>query len=313
MVFRISLSGEYLMTARETRLEDGKSLFCFGLGYSAGRLARSLLADGWTVTGTCQSESRRIELAADGIEVLVFDGQAPLADAAGLLARASHVLSSVPPPRDGGGEGVGDSVVALHGADIRAATHIQWVGYFSSTGVYGDAGGGRVDETSPVNPSSERSRMRVVAEAEWLSLGAHVFRLAGIYGPGRSVLDQARDGRARRVEKVGHKFSRIHVDDIADVVRASMAHPDPGAVYNVCDDEAASPAEVNGFAYDLLGLEPPPVIDFEDAAKTMSPMGLSFWQDNRLVDNRRIKEDLGVRLSFPDYRAGLRAILAAEG
>jgi len=306
------------MTAPETRPEDGAEtgnhLFCFGLGYSAGRLARALLADGWTVAGTCQSDTRRAELAADGIEAHVFDGQTPLADAAGLLLRASHLLSSVPPPRDGGGDdGDRDPVLALHGADIRAATGLEWVGYLSSTGVYGDAGGGRVDETSPVNPSSERSAMRAAADAEWLSLGAHVFRLAGIYGPDRSALDQARAGRARRIEKPGHKFSRIHVDDIAAVVRASMRRPDPGAVYNVCDDEAASPAEVNGFAYDLLGLEPPPVIAFEDAARTMSPMGLSFWQDNRLVDNRRIKDELGVRLSYPDYRAGLCAIRAAEG
>jgi hypothetical protein len=293
--------------------EDGKRLFCFGLGYSAGRLAHSLLSDGWTVAGTCQSETRRVELAQDGIEAHVFNGQAPLADAAGLLSSASHVLSSVPPPRDGGGgDGDSDPVLVLHGPDIRAAQHLQWIGYLSTTGVYGDTGGGRVNEASPVNPSSERSRMRAVAEAEWLSLGAHVFRLAGIYGPGRSVLDQARKGRARRIEKPGHKFSRIHVDDIAATVRASMDSPDTGAIYNVCDDEAASPAEVNGFAYELLGLEQPPVIAFEDAAKTMSPMGLTFWQGNRLVDNQRIKEDLGVRLYFPDYRAGLRAILAAE-
>lgn len=303
------------MMASETRPEKNKCLFCFGLGYSAGRLARSLLADGWTIIGTCQSDTRRAELSADGIEAHVFDGDLPLADAAGLLSRATHVLSSVPPHRDGGGDGAGDGdpVLALHGADIRAAKGLQWLGYLSSTGVYGDAGGGRVDEASPVNPSSERSRMRAAAEAEWLSMGAHVFRLAGIYGPGRSVLDQARAGRARRIEKPGHKFSRIHVDDISAVVRASMVRPEPGAVYNVCDDEAASPAEVNGFAYELLGLEPPPVIAFEDAAGTMSPMGLTFWQDNRLVDNRRIKDELGIELSFPDYRAGLRAILAAEG
>ena len=306
------------MTAPETRPETGRNLFCFGLGYSAGRLAQSLQAAGWSVAGTCQSGTRRAELEADGIEALVFDGDAPLADAARLLSRASHVLSSVPPPRDGGGDGGGgdgdrDSVLALHGNHIRAAPHLHWIGYLSTTGVYGDAGGGRVNEASPVNPSSERSRMRAVAEAGWLSLGAHVFRLAGIYGPGRSVLDQARAGSARRIEKPGHKFSRIHVDDIAAVVRASMTRPDPGAIYNVCDDEAASPVEVNGFAYQLLGLEPPPPVAFEDAAKTMSPMGLTFWQDNRLVDNRRIKEDLGVRLSFPDYRAGLRAILAEEG
>ena len=306
------------MMASETRAENtaetGKQLFCFGLGYSAGRLAHLLMDEGWTVGGTCQSEVRGAELAEMGVRAYVFDGEAPLGDAAECLASATHLLSSVPPPRDGGGD-VGDSdpVLAQHGEAIRAATDIEWIGYLSSTGVYGDAGGDRVDETSPVNPSSERSRMRAQAEDEWLALGAHVFRLAGIYGPARSALDQAKAGRARRIEKQGHKFSRIHVDDIAGVVRASMARPAPGAIYNVCDDEAASPAVVNGFAYELLGLAPPPVIAFEDAVKTMSPMGLTFWQDNRLVDNRRIKDELEVRLTYPDYRAGLRAILAAGG
>ncbi|MBC8337829.1 MAG: SDR family oxidoreductase [Rhodospirillales bacterium] len=307
------------MTASETRPESSqekgketdKRFFCFGLGYSAGRLARALLSDGWSAAGTCQSEERRAELAADGIEAHVFDVDTRLSDAAELLSGVTHLLSSVPPPRDGGGEeGDRDPVLALYAENIRAAEHIQWIGYLSSTGVYGDAGGGRVDETTPVNPSSERSRMRAEAEAEWLALGAHVFRLAGIYGPGRSALDQVRAGRARRIEKPGHKFSRIHVDDIAAVVRASMDRPDPGAIYNVCDDEAASPADVNAFAYELLGQEAPPVTAFEDIVKTMSPMGLSFWQDNRLVDNSRIKEALGVRLAYPDYRAGLRAILA---
>lgn len=288
-------------------------LFCFGLGYSATRLARGLIADGWTVAGTCRSSDYRDELAAKGIEAFVFDRDRPLAEPGKALLGATHLLSSVPPGKNG------DPVLNRHRDDIQAMQGLQWVGYLSSTGVYGDAGGARVDETSPVNPSSDRGHRRAKAEAAWLALQAnqglpiHVFRLAGIYGPGRSALDQVRAGRARRIEKPGHMFSRIHVDDIAVVLRASIARPNPGAVYNVCDDEAASPSDVNAFACELMGQEPPPVIPFDVARKEMSPMGLSFWRDNRRVDNRRIKDDLGVILTYPDYRVGLNAILAEGG
>ncbi|HJO74798.1 MAG TPA: SDR family oxidoreductase [Rhodospirillales bacterium] len=292
-------------------------LFCFGLGYSATRLARGLIADGWTVAGTCQSADRRDELAAVGIEAFVFDRNQPLADPAHLLSGVTHLLSSVPPAD------YGDPVLPPHGGDIQALQGLQWAGYLSSTGVYGNADGAKVDETSPVNPSSDRSRRRAEAEIAWMALReshglpVHVFRLAGIYGPGHSALDQVRAGGARRIEKPGHKFSRIHVDDIAVVLRASMARPHsgsgPGAVYNVCDDEAASPADVTAYACELLGQTPPPVVLFEDAKKEMSPMGLSFWKDNRRIDNRRIKDDLGATLTYPDYRAGLSAILAEGG
>jgi nucleoside-diphosphate-sugar epimerase len=292
--------------------EQVKRLFCFGLGYSARKLAISLMKEGWSVEGTCRSESKQAELFKIGIDAKIFDGSKPIDDAGVSLARASHVLSSVPPSREGDEAGKSDSVFDLHSKFFRTTQRLQWVGYLSTTGVYGDAGGRSVDEFSPINPSSERSQNRVAAEASWLSMGAHIFRLAGIYGPGRNVLDKARDGSARRVEKPGHKFSRIYVDDITTTVRASIDRPNPGAIYNVCDDEAASPAEVSRFAYEILGLEPPLVIPFKEAAKTMSPMGLSFWQDNRLVDNSRIKEELGVNLACPNYRVGLRAILAAE-
>jgi len=297
--------------------ESNPRLICFGLGYSATRLARGLMADGWSVAGSCQSMGRRDELAADGIDAFVFDRDRPLADPAQIFSGVTHLLSSVPPTENG------DPVLIPHGGDIEAMQGLQWAGYLSSTGVYGDAGGALVDEATPVNPSSGRSRRRAEAETAWLALReshgvpVHIFRLAGIYGPGYSALDQVRAGRARRIEKPGHKFSRIHVDDIATVLRASMARPNPGpgstAIYNVCDDEAASPADVTAFACALLGREPPPVIPFEEAKKEMSPMGLSFWQDNRRVDNRRIKDDLGVALIYPEYRAGLNAILAEEG
>ena len=293
--------------------EKGKRLFCFGLGYSASKLALSLIAEGWSVAGTCRSDQRCDELSALGIDAEIFDGSAILPNLDMHLSSASHVLSSIPPPRKSSIEVDIDPVIDFYGKALVANQNIQWVGYLSTTGVYGDARGGTVDEGSPINPSSERSCMRAAAEAGWLSMNAHVFRLAGIYGPGRNVLDKARDGKARRIDKPGHKFSRIHVDDIVATVRASMNQPNPGAVYNVCDDEPASPAVVSEFAYYLLGMEPPRIIAFQDAAKKMSPMGLSFWQDNRLVDNRRIKEELGVKLSYPDFRKGLKAIFDGRG
>ncbi len=288
-------------------------LFCFGLGYSATRLARRLLAQGWSVAGTCQGEEKRRELAALGIEAFLFDRQRPLAGAAQVLSGATHLLSSVPP------DGAGDPVLDTLRPAIVAHSGWRWAGYLSTTGVYGDTGGATVDEGAPLAPTSERGRRRVAAEAAWLALHGdygvpvHVFRLAGIYGPGRSPIDKVRDGTAQRVIKPGHAFGRIHVDDIAGVLMASMAKPDPGAIYNVCDDEPAAPAEVIAFACQLLGVPPPPPVAFEEARKTMSPMALSFWRDNRRVDNGRLKRDLGVRLAYPTYREGLAAILAAEG
>jgi nucleoside-diphosphate-sugar epimerase len=288
-------------------------LFCFGLGYTARRLARTLAARGWAVGGTCQGSDARAALAAEGIEALIFDDANPVAEPDAALAGVTHVLSSVPPAAGG------DPVLARHAGDIAACQGLRWVGYLSTTGVYGDTGGRAVDEGAPLNPTSERGRRRVDAEVAWHRLyrergvPVHVFRLAGIYGPGRSVLDQVRAGRARRIVKPGHAFSRVHVDDIVAVIRASMGRPRPGAVYNVCDDEAAPPADVIAFACDLLGIEPPPVVPYAEAEKDLSEMARSFWRDNRRVKNGRLKDELGVRLAHPDYRAGLRAILADGG
>jgi len=284
-------------------------LFCFGLGFSALALARRLAAEGWTVAGTCRSEAKRRDLEARGITVHVFDGSAPLASRA--LKDATHILVSAPPGRDG-------DPVLRHHAGLLRTLDARWIGYLSTTGVYGDTGGRTATEESPLNPSSARSRQRVEAEAAWLNLWrtdgqpVHVFRLAGIYGPGRSALDQVRAGTARRIDRPDHKFSRIHVDDIANVLQASIAKPDPGAVYNVCDDEPAPAADVTAHACRLLGVEPPPLVPFEEAAREMSEMALSFWRDNRLVSNARLKTDLGVRLSHPTYREGLAAILAGN-
>jgi nucleoside-diphosphate-sugar epimerase len=234
-----------------------------------------------------------------------------MAEAATALAGTTHLLLSVPP------DAAGDPVLRHHAADI-AALDLAWAGYLSTTGVYGDRGGGWVDEEVALSPSGERGRRRVEAEAAWLDLWrrhgtpVHIFRLAGIYGPGRSALDQVRAGTARRIDKPGQVFSRIHVEDIAAVLEASMARPRPGAIYNLCDDDPAPPAEVILHACRLLGREPPPLVPFAEAEKEMSAMARSFWDDNRRVSNCRIKEELGVRLRYPDYKSGLAAILAAE-
>ncbi len=291
-----------------------EKLFCFGLGFSARALADRMCGRGGQVSGTCRTTGKADHLAAAGIAAHPFDGAAPL-DSEGLAAlqSASHLLISAPPTAEG------DPALNRHGDDLRKiAGDFEWVGYLSTTGVYGDTGGALVTEDSPLNPSSPRSEYRVRAERAWLDLWAeaglpvHVFRLAGIYGPGRSVLDQVRTGAARRIDKPGHRFSRIHVEDIARVLDASIARPDPGAVYNVCDDEPAAQADVVAHACALLGQDPPDPVPFDHAAAAMSPMARSFWRDNRVVANRRVKHDLGVALAYPTYREGLAAILAAE-
>jgi nucleoside-diphosphate-sugar epimerase len=284
-------------------------LFCFGLGFSARALARRRRAAGWSVAGTTRSPEKAAELRAEGLQAYIFDRAQPLDESA--LAGTTHLLVSVAP------DDLGDPVLGSHAAEIAALPGLAWIGYLSTTGVYGDWQGGEVDETSALRGAKGRNRRRIEAEAAWLELyeqkglPVHVFRLAGIYGPGRSALDQVRAGRARRIDKPGHLFSRIHVEDIAKTLQASMARPDPGRVYNVCDDEPAAAADVTAYACDLLGVAPPPLVPLE--AAEMSPMALSFWQDNRLVSNRRLHEELGVTLAYPNYRAGLEAILAEEG
>ena len=276
-----------------------RRLFCFGLGYSARVLAQQLAAEGWQIAGTGRSEKSNV--GSLGYDFHTFDGSAPMDDADTILAGTTHLLSSVPPRGDG------DPVLAWHASDIESVETLEWVGYLSTTGVYGDRGGDWVDERSALQPTGERGRRRVAAEENWFGLqtGAAVqsFRLAGIYGPGRSALDTVKQGRARRIIKPGQVFSRIHVDDIANVLRASIAHPEPGAAYNVCDDEATPPQEVITFACDLLGVAPPPEIAFKDAE--LSEMAKSFYLDNKRVSNKRIKEDLGVALKWPNYRDGL--------
>jgi nucleoside-diphosphate-sugar epimerase len=292
------------VTARQRSLEAGH-LFCFGLGYSALTLAERLLARGWRISGTCRSPEKQQALKARGIDAYLFDRAHPVADLAAKLSGVTDLLASVPP------DDAGDPVIDLHGQEIANATHLQWIGYLSTTGVYGDCDGAWVDETSPLQPSGTRGLKRLKAEQAWGALPnpAHLFRLAGIYGPGSSALDSVRQGRARRVVKPGQVFSRIHVADIASVLIASMARPHPGAAYNVCDDDPAPPADVITYACELLGVEPPPVVDY--ATADLSPMARSFYDDNKRVKNDRIKAELGVSLAFPDYRAGLRSLFDA--
>ena len=288
----------------------GRRLFCFGYGFSASALGAVLGPAGWMLAGTCRTSEGCRALAEVGVDAVPFSREAPLADAAGCLAGATHILLSIPP------DGEGDPALDCHGADIAAATGVEWIGYLSTTGVYGDTGGAWVDERAAPAPTGVRGRRRLEAEKGWLAFGArhglavHVFRLAGIYGPGRNPLATVRRGRARRIEKSGQVFSRIHVADIAQVLAASIARPRAGAIYNVCDDEPAPAAEVVAHACALLGVTPPPLVPLEDA--DLSPMARSFYADNRRVSNARIKEELGVALRFPDYRAGLASLLADE-
>ena len=283
-------------------------LFCFGYGFSARALASVLKPRGWRITGTCRSQDKAGELEAEGVTPVLFDGTAPVADLAAHIVPGTHILSSVPPDAEG------DRVVRLHGDELaRLSLRVPWAGYLSTTGVYGDRSGEWVDESSALTPSTERGRLRLRAERQWIRLQAHrglpvhVFRLAGIYGPGRNPLTRVRNGTARRIVKQGQVFSRIHVDDIARVLTASIERPRPGRAYNVCDDHAAPPQDVIVHAAELIGVAAPPEVAFEDAE--LSPMAASFYAESKRVRNERIKRELGVDLRFPTYREGLAALL----
>lgn len=279
-------------------------LFCFGLGYSAAVLARRLRAEGWEVRGTTRSAEKAARLEAEGYRTFLFGRDRQLDDSAAALADVTHVLTSIAPDERG------DPVLDLHAGDLAAVPTLRWVGYLGTTAVYGDRQGAWVDEDTPIDPTLARADRRARAEAAWLGSGlpVHVFRLAGIYGPGRNALANLREGSARRIVKPGQVFSRIHVDDIATVLETSMASPRPGRVYNVCDDEPAPPQDVVAHAAGLLGLEPPPEQPYETA--DLSAMARTFYKDNRRVRNERIRRELGVELAYPTYREGLTALLA---
>ncbi len=281
-----------------------KHLLSFGHGFSARALTPLLLAQGFSVTGTTRSAEKAETLEATGVRPLIWPG----ADLTAELERATHLLISAAPIADG------DPVLNVLKDDIaKHASKLEWVGYLSTTGVYGDANGDWVDENSPLKPATKRGQMRVAAEADWRSIASlplHIFRLAGIYGPGRGPFSKVREGTARRIIKKGQVFSRIHVDDIAQILAASIARPNPGAIYNMCDDDPAPPQDVIAHVAELLDMPLPPEVDFETAE--MTPMARSFYAESKRVRNDRIKSELEVKLLFPDYRAGLASLLEAE-
>lgn len=283
------------------------TLLSFGHGYSAQALEARLAGQGWRIIGTTRDPAKAAAMRARGIEAVLWPGTAM----APFLAEASHILISAAP------DATGDPVIAALGDAIAAcAPNLAWVAYLSTTGVYGDHRGGWVDEDTPLTPGTARGRARLIAERQWQALASrsglplHIFRLAGIYGPGRGPFEKVRDGTARRIIKPDQMFSRIHVDDIAAVLAASVARPDPGAIYNVCDDDPAPPEDVIAHAADLLGLPQPPAIPFESADMTVIARG--FYSESKRVRNDRIKRELGVRLAYPTYREGLAALLSAD-
>ncbi len=280
------------------------NLFCFGLGFSALHLVTAYADRFERITGTTRSAEKRERLEARGITTRLFDASGGEEAIASDLRESDALVVSIAPGESG------DPVLAAHADAIAASPRLGWIGYLSTVGVYGDHGGAWIDEATPVAPVSRRSRERVAAEREWLEFGertrkpVQVFRLAGIYGPGRNAIRQLRAGTARRIVKPGQVFNRIHVEDIARTLIASMEKPRAGAIYNVCDDEPAPPQDVVGFAADLIGVPPPPEISFEEA--DLSPMGRSFYGECKRVSNRLIREELGVDIAFPSYREAMR-------
>ncbi|WP_375458663.1 SDR family oxidoreductase [uncultured Enterovirga sp.] len=280
------------------------NLLCFGLGYSSQAFVARVRPRFETIVGTVRSRSKAGDLSRDGLAVRLLPGEedALAAD----IARADALLVSIPPDEDG------DPVLRRFRREIAAAPRLGWIGYLSTIGVYGDHGGAWIDEDTPPRPVSRRSRWRLAADEAWLGLGresgkaVQVFRLAGIYGPGRSAFDKLAAGTAQRLVKPGQIFNRIHVEDIAAVLEASLDRPRAGAIYNVTDDEPAPPQDVITYAADLAGVAPPPETPFDETQ--LSPMARSFWGENKRVRNRLIRDELGVALAFPTYREGLRGL-----
>jgi nucleoside-diphosphate-sugar epimerase len=278
-------------------------LLIFGFGYSGRATAIAARDAGFEVTVTSREPAAL--KPDDGVHIIHFE------DAEDAIAEASHILATAAPGERG------DPVLARYGAQIAVGAAV-WMGYLSTTGVYGNREGAWVDEDTAPAPQSDRAKRRVEAEAAWADFDGQsavdIFRLAGIYGPGRSMFDDLRDGTARRVVKPGHLFGRIHRDDIARGVVAAMKRaPKSGLrIFNFSDDEPAASADVVVEAATLLGVDPPAPVDYADAAPKMSPMGLSFWAENRRVANAKTKAALGLTWKYPTYREGLRGILAEQ-
>jgi nucleoside-diphosphate-sugar epimerase len=286
-------------------------LFAFGLGYSAQVLASRLAEKGWEIAGTARDPVMIARLTQRDYAMARFAEASDRDTVGDLLSGTTHLLHSIPPVA-----GV-DPVLPVFRDRLAALTSLRWVGYLSTVGVYGGSDGSWVDESMAPEPRNARTKARVVAEEEWLEFGreagcsVQIFRLAGIYGPGRSAFDKLRDSTARRIVKQGQVFNRIHVDDIASTLEASIARPRQGAIYNVADNYPAAPDEVIAYAAELTGLPPPPAVPFEEA--DLTPMARSFYEGNRRISNALIKSELGVALRYPTYRDGLAAILADDG
>ncbi len=282
------------------------NLFVFGMGYSAVETAVLLEAGGWRVSGTVRSAAKAVDLAKEGISAVLFDDRAAVEKA---LQAATHLLVSTPPGDKG------DPALSAYEQAVRDAPALSWIGYLSTIGVYGDHQGKWIDEETPTAAPRGRKSARVEAEQAWEALARErdvpldLFRLAGIYGPGRNQLDRIRAGDARRIVKPGQVFNRIHVEDIARTVIAAIRRERRGGgcrIYNVADDEPAPPQDVLLYAAELLGAPPPPAVPFEEAE--LSPMARSFYEDNKRVHNTKIKRELGVVLRYPTYREGLQAL-----
>ena len=286
------------------------TLICFGFGYSAEHFAAAFGQKFDRIFGTVRGAERAAILNAyDGerLQALVFDGTHATSELKAAIGEADFALVSAPPGEDG------DPVLAACGDALAQAPRLRSIVYLSTVGVYGDSGGAWVDEQTPPKPGSVRSRERLAAELAWQEFGARrgiavaILRLAGIYGPGQNALIQLARGKARRIVKAGQIFNRIHVGDIARAIDAAFAGAASG-IFNVADDEPSPPGDPIAFAAQLMGFDPPPQIAFEQAAPTMSPMALSFWQECRRVRNAKLKRELGVTLRYPTYRDGLRAL-----
>ena len=281
-------------------------LLSFGHGYSAHALERLLPFDDWKISATTRSLEKSNVINNCKVSAFIWPGT----DLVSEIKNATHILLSIPPNMDG------DPVFLEYGNTIASSKNLKWIGYLSTTGVYGDHRGGWVDENTPLKPTTERGIKRVLAERQWLelakesSLPLNIFRLAGIYGLGRGPFSKVLAGTAKRIIKKGQVFSRIHVDDIAQILLASINKPNLTGVYNVCDDLSAPPEDVLSYAAELLKKEIPPEIDFLDA--DMSEMARSFYAESKRVDNKKVKTELGVILKYPNYKVGLESLLAQE-
>jgi nucleoside-diphosphate-sugar epimerase len=290
-------------------------LICFGLGYSAEHFVEEFGRKRFDhIVGTVRGAERADTLNAHPsgrLNALIFGGSSATPDLRGAIAEADAALVSVPPDENG------DPVLCACGDVLAHAQRLRGIIYLSTIGVYGDRGGAWVDEATPPQPGAARSRERLAAEQAWLDFGARqniavtILRLAGIYGPGQNALVQIASGKARRIVKPGQVFNRIHVGDIAQAIDAAFTRQASG-IFNVADDEPTPPADPIVFAAQLMGVAPPPEIPFEQAAPSMSPMALSFWQECRRVKNDKLKRELGVRLRYPTYREGLRALFTEQ-